>query len=105
METFGESKREWLGQFLDLSNGTPSDDTFRRVISRLDPTAFENRFRRWTAAVKRWMEQENEKQSDVKQSDVKNNDSDSSSEAIIALDGKTLRESFGDRPTGTSGRA
>ena len=36
METFGESKRKWLAQFLDLSNGTPSDDTFRRVISLVE---------------------------------------------------------------------
>ena len=84
METFGESKRKWLTQFLDLSNGTPSDDTFRRVISRLDPTAFEDRFRRWTAAVGRRIEQE----------DSKNEGSVSSSGAgVIALDGKTLRGS------------
>ena len=89
METFGESKREWLAQFLDLSNGTPSDDPFRRVISRLDPTAFEDRFRRWTAAVKRRIEQEDEKQADAR-----NEDSSSSSEAeVIALDGKPLRGS------------
>ena len=94
METFGESKRKWLAQFLDLLNGTPSDDTFRRVISRLDPTAFEDRFRRWTAAVGRRIEQE----------DSKNEGSGSSSEAgVIALDGKTLRGSA-DRDKSTLAR-
>lgn len=94
METFGESKRKWLAQFLDLSNGTPSDDTFRRVISRLDPTAFEDRFRRWTAAVGRRIEQE----------DSKNEGSVSSSEAgVVALDGKTLRGSA-DRDKSTLAR-
>ena len=94
METFGESKRKWLAQFLDLSNGTPSDDTFRRVISRLDPTAFEDRFRRWTAAVGRRIEQE----------DSKNEGSGSSSEAgVVALDGKTLRGSA-DRDKSTLAR-
>ena len=94
METFGESKRKWLAQFLDLSNRTPSDDTFRRVISRLDPTAFEDRFRRWTAAVGRRIEQE----------DSKNEGSGSSSEAgVVALDGKTLRGSA-DRDKSTLAR-
>ena len=31
METFGESKHEWLATFLELPNGIPSHDTFRRV--------------------------------------------------------------------------
>lgn len=97
METFGESKRKWLAQFLDLSNGTPSDDTFRRVISRLNPTAFEDRFRRWTAAVGRRIEREDSE-------DSKNEGSGSFSEAgVIALDGKTLRGSV-DRDKSTLAR-
>jgi len=31
IETFGQSKQEWLEQFLDLPNGIPSHDTFARV--------------------------------------------------------------------------
>lgn len=83
METFGNSKRRWLSQFLDVSEGTPSDDTFRRVISRLDPEAFEERFRQWTAAVARRIGQSEEDQ--------------------IALDGKTLRGSV-DRDKDTTSR-
>jgi len=30
IETFGQSKQEWLEQFLDLPNGIPSHDTFAR---------------------------------------------------------------------------
>lgn len=77
METFGYSKRRWLARFLDLSNGTPSDDTFRRVISRLDPRRFEERFRQWTAAVARRIGRARGKVEGE----------------VIALDGKTLRGS------------
>jgi hypothetical protein len=36
IERYGKSKREWLGTFLDLSNGIPSHDTFGRVFRWLD---------------------------------------------------------------------
>lgn len=78
METFGQSKHRWLGQFLDLSNGTPPDDTFRRVISQLDPRAFEDRFRRWTAAVVQRIGEVEEEGAALPR---------------VALDGKTLRGS------------
>lgn len=78
METFGQSKHRWLAQFLDLSGGTPSDDTFRRVISRLDRRAFEHRFRRWTAAVVRRIGETEEGEASLSR---------------VALDGKTLRGS------------
>lgn len=54
IETFGKAKQRWLVQFLQLPEGAhpvPSDDTYRRTISRLDPEAFETAFRRWVAAV------------------------------------------------------
>ena len=35
METLGKSKYEWLSGFLDLSNGIPDSDTFRRVFERV----------------------------------------------------------------------
>lgn len=70
LEAFAQVKRPWLARFLDLPHGTPSDDTFRRVISRLDPVRFEACFRAWMAAA-------------VERSDG----------ALISLDGKTLRGS------------
>jgi predicted transposase YbfD/YdcC len=56
VEVFGEVKYEWLKQFLDLPNGIPSHDTFRRVFSLLDAQAFQERFMQWveqTFSVKR----------------------------------------------------
>lgn len=37
MEEFGKAREQWLGQFLELPNGIPDSDTFRRVFERLDP--------------------------------------------------------------------
>jgi predicted transposase YbfD/YdcC len=51
VERFGVGKFDWLGRFLDLSNGIPSHDTFGRVFARLDPQQFEACFRDWVAAV------------------------------------------------------
>lgn len=68
VEEFGESKREWLGQFLKLAQGIPSHDTFRRVFSILPAEDFENRFRDWV-----------EQTFQV------------GSRQVIAIDGKTLR--------------
>ena len=42
MEEFGLAKEEWLQERLglELVNGIPSDDTFRRLFARLDPEQF-----------------------------------------------------------------
>lgn len=50
IEAFGKSKEEWLKQFLELENGTPSHDTISRVFERLDAEAFEERFIAWVAS-------------------------------------------------------
>ena len=47
IENYGISKQEWLTEFLELPNGIPSDDTFRRVFERLDSSAIENGFTKW----------------------------------------------------------
>jgi predicted transposase YbfD/YdcC len=70
VEVFGEAKQEWLKQYLELPNGIPSHDTFRRVFSLLDARAFQERFMSWvetTFGVKR--------------------------EQVIAVDGKSVRGS------------
>jgi predicted transposase YbfD/YdcC len=51
IEEFGQSKEGWLRQFLELANGIPSHDTFRRVFSLLDAAAFQERFMRWVEGV------------------------------------------------------
>ena len=70
IEEFGESKAAWLRQFLELPCGIPSHDTFRRVFSLLDASAFQERFTEWVAGV-----------FTVKRGQV------------VAVDGKTLRGS------------
>ena len=76
LEAFAHAKRDWLGRYLDLPHGIPSDDTFRRVIARLDPEAFEGCFREWMAAAVSGSEGE-----------------------LVSVDGKTLRGSY-DRADG-----
>jgi predicted transposase YbfD/YdcC len=51
IEEFGVSKESWLRQFLELGCGIPSHDTFRRVFSLLDASAFQERFARWVEGV------------------------------------------------------
>lgn len=70
IERYGQSKREWLGTFLDLSNGIPSHDTFGRVFRWLDSKAFQAQFIAWTEQV-----------CSVSRGEV------------VALDGKKLRRS------------
>jgi predicted transposase YbfD/YdcC len=71
IELFGKSKESWFKTFLELPNGIPSHDTFGRVISALDPDAFERSFQSWIQCL-----------------------AGSSGGKLIAIDGKTLRHSF-----------
>ncbi len=41
------AKREWLQGRLELHNGIPSAETFRRVFARLQPRARQTCFRLW----------------------------------------------------------
>ncbi len=53
MAEFGESKQEWFSSFLELDNGIPSHDTFRRVFILLDNLALKTLFVEWiSSAVK-----------------------------------------------------
>jgi predicted transposase YbfD/YdcC len=77
---YGRCKRQWLEGFLELPNGIPSHDTFRRVLTLVDPDAFERSFLGWVRAVFR-PEGDGPRQ--------------------VAIDGKTVRRSF-DRRNGRS---
>ena len=44
IETFGKAKITWLLTFLELPDGIPSHDTFRRVFSILSPDIFQDCF-------------------------------------------------------------
>jgi predicted transposase YbfD/YdcC len=48
IERYGQAKREWLAEFLDLRHGIPSHDTFGRVFQWLDAEQFQTRFMAWT---------------------------------------------------------
>lgn len=41
IQTFGEVKRDWLGRFLDMGR-VPDHETIRRVMTRLNPAAFQH---------------------------------------------------------------
>ncbi len=68
---YGRSKLAWLRTFLELANGIPSHDTFRRVFMLIDPDAFEAGFAAWVGALTAGFERE-----------------------VVAIDGKTIRRSF-----------
>src|SRR3954447_7859224 len=48
---FGTDRRQWFARFLDLTHGIPSEDTFGRVLARLDPAEFEKALWGWILAV------------------------------------------------------
>jgi predicted transposase YbfD/YdcC len=72
IELFGKSKQAWLSQWLDLSCGIPSHDTFERVFRRLNAREFEARFLAWTQDVFQHTKGQ-----------------------VIAVDGKTVRGATG----------
>ena len=51
IEEYGKAQADWFAEFLDLPNGIPSHDTFRRVLSRLDPDELTECFVSWTTAL------------------------------------------------------
>ena len=65
MEEFGNEREEWLREFLELPNGIPDSDTFRRVFERLKPDEM-------AKCLRNWLETEREKRS-VVAIDGKNN--------------------------------
>ena len=81
IELYGHYKEKWLRQFLDLPNGIPSHDTFRRVFMLVNAELFETCFLAWTRAVF----------SPVKDGKRRR----------VAVDGKAMRRSF-DRRKGRS---
>ena len=76
MENYGISKQQWLQKFLDLPNGIPSDDTFRRVFEKVDPKVLEQKLTEWVKQLIGPVVQQ-----------------------VIPIDGKSLRGSY-DRKTG-----
>ena len=71
IETYALAKEEWFKQFLELSNGIASHDTFARVFARINPAQFQQSFLGWSKSISNVTEGE-----------------------VIAIDGKTLRHSY-----------
>ena len=78
IEDFGNAKHDWLKTSLDLPNGIPCHDTYRRLFERLDPAEFPRGFLTRIEALHEATERQ-----------------------VIAIDGKTLRRPF-DRAKGKS---
>lgn len=70
-EDFGEEKKKWFSSFLELSNGIPSHDTFRRVFERINPKQMQNALTEWVSQLNKCLEGK-----------------------VFAIDGKILRSSF-----------
>jgi predicted transposase YbfD/YdcC len=70
-EAVGENKKEWFETFLELPNGIPSHDTFRRVFERIDPKQLQKALTEWSAHLHKCLEGK-----------------------VVAIDGKTLKSSF-----------
>jgi len=71
METYGNSKQDWLKTFLALPNGIPSHDTFARVFARLEPEQLQGSFLSWVRSISQITDGE-----------------------IIPIDGKRVRRSY-----------
>ncbi|WP_442937130.1 ISAs1 family transposase [Nostoc sp.] len=51
IEEYGVNKQECLETFLELPEGIPSPDTFRRVFERINQKEFEQCFRSWVQSL------------------------------------------------------
>ena len=47
IEDYANAKYEWLKTFLELPGGVPSNDTYRRLMTRLLPQKLEDAYRQW----------------------------------------------------------
>tara|TARA_R110000868_G_C10826109_1_gene758985 strand:- start:16 stop:1149 length:1134 start_codon:yes stop_codon:yes gene_type:complete len=74
LKDFGEAKLDWLRKFLPYKEGIPADDTLARVMRRIETKEFQACFMKWVQSV-----------SEVTSGDV------------VAIDGKTLRQSHNHR--------
>lgn len=69
-------KKEFLAEVLDLPNGVPCKDVFRRVLTALKPDAFQACFTEWLKSLRA---------SAAAEADVE--------QPVLPIDGKTLRRS------------
>jgi len=80
IETFGRSKEAFFRRFLELPEGIPSHDTFRRVFQAVCPQALQRCLIQWLQGLRQAAPPEGEGE-------------------VVAIDGKALRRTF-DRARG-----
>jgi predicted transposase YbfD/YdcC len=73
IEQFADARLRWLKTFLVMRGGAPCADTFRRVFAALDGEQFQHCVRGWMSELANGL-----------------------SGKLVAIDGKTVRGSFGD---------
>ena len=73
MESWGEANEAWLGGFLELRHGAPTQDVYSSVFAALDPEAFSAVLRSWAELLSLRL---------------------APGDRHIAVDGKTSRRSF-----------
>lgn len=78
-ERFAKIKEPWIRKHLKMSEGAPSNDTFRRIFTKLDPDKFPQCFSAFILGISKDLQRQ-----------------------LIAIDGKTLRHSFENGDTATS---
>jgi predicted transposase YbfD/YdcC len=66
---FGDARKYFFSKFLNLSNGIPSKDTFRRFFAALDPKEFESHFLQWVQSLVKDIDKE-----------------------VVSIDGKAVRQ-------------
>lgn len=81
IEEFGRSKADFFRRFLELGNGIPSHDTFRRVFQAVRPEALQRCLIRWLSGLRQAVGPA------------------ATGGEVVAIDGKTLRRTF-DRTQG-----
>ena len=76
---FVDARIDFFKQFLRLSHGVPSEDTFERVFARVKPMQLQAALIDWLKEVRQQSE---------------TTETDSKQPRVVAIDGKTMRRSF-----------
>lgn len=71
IENYGNAKIDFLKNYLPYENGTPSDDTIRRLFRHLNPDTFQHIFSQWVRNIAELVDAQ-----------------------VIAIDGKSHRRSY-----------
>jgi predicted transposase YbfD/YdcC len=51
LEDWGRKEQDWLGRYLQMPHGVPSQDVYLRVLAAIHPASFRRAFQSWVNAV------------------------------------------------------